>query len=447
MRGSEILRRAGGAGAALALSTAALSACTPNQQTPKGNWQPAGAALIRLARPVAGVNQDGLVIRERDSQRLIGIDLLCKSGNTDVDCSGSQINAILVLPTLPLRFGQYYQISFASRLLDSQGRTPITGNPVFRAGTTVEDTGAAPLYSWGTRSSSAAFGGSYAVESMSRARATTTFSGNSVTVWTATHSAGGLMDVYIDRVLKATYNTYSPSTHYRVPVTVGGLTNSGHQLDVVVQGVRGSSASRGSDVVIDGLSAPSGSSPNPSFEYGWGIAFSSAFSQRLASSTMTPGATVSLVFRGTSIDVATVRGPFSGIYRVVIDRRIVGDYSDASSRFGVASRHFLANGDVLHRISITALGRHTAGSVASAISVDYWQLPASQGAPALNLIQPHDSTVPLGTSPSFGPPGASQSLTEPADPEVSRLAETPLSVPPPPTEQAPGFTKTSGATR
>ncbi|HEX4431631.1 MAG TPA: hypothetical protein VHZ96_20345 [Frankiaceae bacterium] len=380
MPGLRARRWAGGAAVALALSSAALTACAPTQSSPRGNWQPAGAALIDLARPVTGVDQDGLVIRERDSGRLVPVTLLCKSGSTDVDCSASRINHVWVLPTQPLIFGQYYRICFAARLLDSQGRPPITGNATFRAGTRDDDQSSAAVYSWATRGNRAAWGGSYVVESMYQARASITFTGNSTIVWTATGPTGGLMDVYVDRQLRRTVDTYSAATRFRVPVIIGGLTPSGHRLDVVARGAKGSSASRGTDIVIDGVSSPSGSLPTPAFEYGWANAVSSMFSQGMASSSTTSGATVSLLFRGTSIEVGTIRGPFSGVYRAFLDGKAVGDFTDSSSVLRVASRRFFASGDVLHRLSLTVMGRHTAGSIASAVTVDYWQLPASEGA-------------------------------------------------------------------
>ncbi len=297
MRRIPILRWAGATAAVLAFSSVALTACTPAPNPSRGNWQPPGAALVRLARPVSGVNQDGLLIRERDSGRLVPATLLCKSGDSDVDCSGSRISSIWVLPTQALVFGQYYRISFAARLLDAQHRPPITGNADFRAGKRAEDQGSAAMYTWAARGNPGAWGGSYVVESMKQARASLTFTGRSVTVWTATSPTGGLMDVYIDRRLRRTIDTYSARTRFRVPVTAGGLTPSGHRLDVVVRGSRGSSSSRGTDVVIDGVSSQSGSLPNPAFEYGWGTAIGSAYSSGMASVSVTSGATVSLVFR------------------------------------------------------------------------------------------------------------------------------------------------------
>ena len=85
-----------------------LAACQPvkTSSASLAPWQPTSAAYFKLARPVSGVNQDGLVVRERDSGRVIPATLLCKNGGSDVSCSASRINAVSVLPAQSFTLGQ-----------------------------------------------------------------------------------------------------------------------------------------------------------------------------------------------------------------------------------------------------------------------------------------------------------------------------------------------------
>ncbi len=318
--------------------------------------------------------------------------------------------------------GQYYRVSFASRFLISN-LPPITGDGVFRAGPRVEDQSAAAVYSWHTGLSQGALGGSYTDESASEAHAALAFNGTWVRVWTITGASHGLMDVYVDQVLRTTFNDYSPTTRYRVPVTVSGLTAGPHRLDVVVRGAKGSSASTGNDVVLDGVSSAGGTLVTPAFEYGWGNNAATNFSQGWTSSSQTTGAVASIQFRGTAIQVGMLRGPYSGIYRAYVDGRAVGEFSEGStSSFGIFNRTFTASGDVVHRLDLLVLGRHTKWSIASLVAVDYWQIPTTLPGPAVHALTPSQQGW-------------------------SRTQYLPNGVPAPPTAAAPTAADTSGVKR
>ncbi len=360
-----------------ALLTAGAATAGPSAFVSIAPWQPTTAALVLLAHPVSAVGQDGMVVRERDSGRVVPGLLQCKNGGTDVPCTAATITAVWLLPTRAFTFGQYYRVSFAPRLHAAANRPLLIGSTDFRAGSREEDQSANPNYSWATRGNSNALGGSYSVESGREARASLTFSGTSVTVWTATSPTGGLMDVYVDQVLRAEVNTYSRATRFRVPVTVSGLSRSAHRLDVAARGAKGSSASAGTDVVLDAVSSPQAFLTTPVLEYTWSAAFSARFSEGWASSSSSSGARVSLQFRGTAVDLATVRGPWSGIFRATLDGRTVGDFNDGAAGFGVGVRRFTAKGDTLHTLTLTVLGTHSRASSGSAVTVDYWSLPST----------------------------------------------------------------------
>ena len=298
----------------------------------------------------------------------------------------------------------------------------MTGTTVFRAGPREEDAGADTGYTWAPRAASAAFGGSYTVESRKEGRASLNFHGPWVKVWAVTGPTGGLLDVYIDHLLRKTFNTYSSRTSFRVPVVVEGLSGGNHRLDVVARGAKGSKASRGTDVAVDAIATQGGTAITPAFEYDWGHDSSPTYSGGWASSSQTSGAVVGIQFRGSAIDVATIRGPSIGIYAAYLDHKKVAEFSDGSTASGTDIRRFTAAADGVHLLQLVVTGRHTKWSRSAVVAIDYWQLPITVKAPALR-----------------------DGSTE--DEGWNRQQYLPGSVPAPPTASAPASAETSGVKR
>ena len=372
---------------AVLAATLTVASCVPTSTAPAAPFSSVAAsqsttwAWVKLVRIVSNVGQDGLVIRESDSGRVVPGHLLCKYGATDVDCAGRRVNGIRMMPNTPFRLGEKYRVEFAPRLLDSAGRAPIVGDVLFQAGPREEDQGPTPVYSWATRQSSGALGGSYAVEDRAQARATVAFSGTSVTAISATSSTHGLVDLYVDRALRRTVDLYSPTTRFRVPLTISGLPAGPHQLDVVVRGEKGNRAARGTNVVLDGVSWPGGSVDSAGIEFAWGAGASATFSQGWAASSDTAGSSVSITYRGPVIDMGSVRGPWSGIYAAYLDGRLVGRFDDAATGFTVVPRRFTST-DAVHTLRLVPQGQHSARAVASTVSIDYFDVPAPRTAPS-----------------------------------------------------------------
>jgi hypothetical protein len=381
-----VRRRLASVGVLLA-AAGVVTACEPTPSTPAvfasiSSWQSTTWAWAKLVRTVSNVGNDGLIVRERDSGRVVPGVLLCKYGGTDVPCSAAKINGIRMMPDAPFRFGEQYRVEFATRFLDTASRPPIVGDVLFRAGPREEDQGPTPVFTWPVRPSAGALGGSYSVEDRAQARATLPFAGSSVTVLTATSSTHGLMDLYVDGVLRRTADTYSPVTRFRVPVAVTGLTPGAHRLDVVAQGNKGNPASRGTNVVLDAVSWPGGSADASAFEFAWGAGSAPSFSQGWAASSQLAGGSTDLAFRGAAIDVATVRGPWSGIFSAYLDGRLLGTFDDGSSSFGPIVRHYTAPADGVHSLRMVVAGQHSTHAIASGVAIDYWQVPATPRDPA-----------------------------------------------------------------
>jgi hypothetical protein len=84
------------------------------------------------------------------------------------------------------------------------------------------------------------------------AAASTTFHGTSVTWYTTTSRSGGLAKIYLDGLLKATYDLYSATTNYDVHKTISKLTNAVHTVKIVVTGTHRRGA-HGTTVQLDRL--------------------------------------------------------------------------------------------------------------------------------------------------------------------------------------------------
>lgn len=106
-------------------------------------------------------------------------------------------------------------------------------------------------YVWGTVATSAALGSLYSWANEPGASASFTFRGTSIEWDTVTGPQMGLCKVYIDGVLKATINNYSPATTYNVKKTFTGLTDAVHSIRIIVSGTH-QAASSGSFIVVDG---------------------------------------------------------------------------------------------------------------------------------------------------------------------------------------------------
>ena len=393
---------------------------TPSQAASIAPWQNTVWAWVQLSRPVANVAQDGLVVRERDSGRVIPALTLCKNGGTDVPCTSGQITRVGLFPDLPFRLGEYYTVTAAPRLLDGDGKPPLSGSTTFRAGPREEDQGGTTSFAWATRGHAAAFDKSYTVENRARATATMTFTGSFVYVWTALATTHGQFDIYIDNVWRRSFDAYGKATRFAVPVGVTGLAPGRHRLDVVVKGTK-QPASMGTNVVLDAVNWQGGVSLTPPFTYSWGPSALSTWSNGFGAASEVPGSTASITFRGPAIDVATMRGPGSGIVRVTMDGRPVGDFDDYAPAAGPLVRRFQANGDAVHTIAITPTGGHNRASMRAAVGVDYWEVPDSPSAP---------------TAPS-------QRVAPPSD-ELTwdRRDNLPATIPPPPAD-----TVTNGSSR
>jgi len=181
----------------------------------------------------------------------------------------------------------------------------------------------------------------------------------------------------------------------RTPViTVNGLSAGKHTLTIEVTGRKRAEA-LSNIVVLDALDvqAPVVShlqetDPDVNFSDGWlqadsnfswsggGVATLPDPPVGGARVTDTPGAKVTLTFRGTSINWSGYRGPDAGIARVQVDGGAASEVDTYSPHFKIQEVVFTATGlaDASHTLTIEATGRKNNASTGAQIVVDAFDI-------------------------------------------------------------------------
>ncbi len=117
--------------------------------------------------------------------------------------------------------------------------------------TTIDDGNLAVKYSgWSGASQAGTSNGSYRSSNVTGANATFTITGTQFTLITARGPKYGMVDVYVDNVLFATYDLYNPTQEWQYNLSVSGLGNSAHTIKILVKGAR-NPASTANTVVLD----------------------------------------------------------------------------------------------------------------------------------------------------------------------------------------------------
>jgi bacillopeptidase F len=243
----------------------------------------------------------------------------------------------------------------------------------FRGGLLQQGEGAATAATWRTVKTASAFGGSYVVDHLAGASASYRFTSSSIIWYTNIGPNYGIADLYVDGVIKAAVNAYSPTTHYRAAFTVSGLTFATHTLTIRARGARGSTHGTGSDVAVDAFRTGSSTIASPTVSYVWGTVKASAASGGAYARSDEAGSAVSFTFRGTGIAWDSVRGQSMGRALVYIDGvfKVSIDNYYGTTQYGY-TRAFSGLTDGVHTIKILVLGNHRAGATGSLITIDRW---------------------------------------------------------------------------
>ena len=258
-----------------------------------------------------------------------------------------------------------------------------------------EESDAAVTLSAGWTQSNAgsfAWSGGTAVQStVPGAQAAFTFSGTSVT-WIGTRNVtSGIALVKVDGVPVSEVDLFARPEVIRTPIiTVNGLSPGSHTLTIEVTGRQNANALSNViqvdafDVQAPVVSHIQETDPDVVFSDGW-VQAPDTFSWSGggvftfpdppvggARVTETPGATVTLTFRGTSISWSGYRGPDAGIAKVYLDEVLVKEVDTYSLTHKVQDRVFTVQGltDTSHTLTIEATGGRNGASTGAQIVVD-----------------------------------------------------------------------------
>ncbi len=105
-------------------------------------------------------------------------------------------------------------------------------------------------FQWRRAGSPAASGDAFAVSDMAGANVYFTFRGPGIDWVTAVGPGQGIAEMYVDGVLKKTYDNYAASTRFGVLRSLRNMSDKIHTLRIIVKGKK-RSASRGTNVVVD----------------------------------------------------------------------------------------------------------------------------------------------------------------------------------------------------
>jgi bacillopeptidase F len=276
-----------------------------------------------------------------------------------------------------LTSGQDYTVTIAatgtSPITDFGGSTVDQTTKDFRGGLIQQAEGPASTSTWRLAKTLSAYGGSFVIDHTAGATASYGFRGSSIIWYTSIGPSYGIADLYVDGVLRATVNSYSPTTHYRAAFTVVGLGSASHTLTIRVRGARGSSHGTGTDVAVDAFKTGRTLVTSPTLTYTWGTVKVSAASGGVYIQSNEARSTTSFTFRSTSVEWDTVVGPAMGRASVYVDGVLKATFDNYSStyHYGVA-RIFSGLSDSVHTLKILVLGTHRSTSTGSWIVIDRW---------------------------------------------------------------------------
>jgi len=304
------------------------------------------------------------------------VELTCRSGKgAQVDCVSGNVRTAFVSPLEPLVLGETYEAVVNPAIapvlvVDRSGHPAPTTTQGFATPTEVEEDGSAISYTWRRVTKAGAHGRSYAVEHLARATASFSFSGRSVTWYTATGPAQGKAAVSIDGTPRGTFDQYATRARFKVARTFDGLGRGAHTITVRVLG-RGRASATDTQVVVDAFRTGGRLVANPDLRATWGVVEKGQASSGAIGSSDLARSSAKVSFRGTGIDWFTYRGPDQGRAQVYLDGSLVGtvDNYAASPTFGVA-RSFTGLADDVHTFRIVVLGDARPAADGALVSID-----------------------------------------------------------------------------
>jgi hypothetical protein len=240
----------------------------------------------------------------------------------------------------------------------------------FAAPSEVEQTSPALSFGWRTAENRRAHGRSYAVERSAGASASFTFSGRSVTWFTAVGPAQGRAAVWVDGRRIETFDQYASSPGYRVARGVTGLARGTHTITVRVLGQASPNATD-TQVVVDAFETGGDLVANPALDATWGTVRATRASGGSVAASDLGRASVELTFRGTCVVWTTVRDRDQGRAAIYVDGMLVRTVDNyAPTRMFGVERTVSGLADGVHTLRIVVLGESRPAANGAFVSID-----------------------------------------------------------------------------
>ena len=339
-----------------------------------------------FSEPVGPLTSANFVLRRWDGWDFGG-RLVCRDGAGGlVTCSGQAIRTAELWPSSALTAGERYRATVdpagAAPARDAESVAVPTTSLAFSAPFDHQETSAAVVQRWRRTADSRALGGWYVSDRQPGAEAIFRFEGTGVTWYTMRGPDQGLALVYIDGVLKGSFNQYAATTSHRVPRAFGGLSAGRHTIVVRARGMKGSASATDSRVTVDAFAVGRSLYTSPSLAFRWRRVGTSAASGGTYATSDLRRSTIDLAFRGTGVHWYTVLGPGQGKAAIYLDGSLhsVVDGYRSTTYYG-ARRSITGLADRVHRLRIRVLGERSSRATGTAVAVDLLRVIPGPGAP------------------------------------------------------------------
>jgi len=332
----------------------------------------AGAVSVRFAEPVLGVTATSSRLLLAGTTTAVATRLTCleASGNT-VPCALTQgVRTVVLSPVSRLVPGQRYRLAVTGAVHDLAGNPARVATTTYRALRALQESEAAVGQSWAPMRSAAAYGGSYLQSGLAGTQASYAYRGTTVTWYTATGPTMGTAKVYCGGSYKGTVNNYSATAKWHVARVIRcSTTTANDTLRVVATGLRGSTAGKGTQVVLDAVKVDTTLTATPSFWQRWGTAGSSLASGGRYAVADQASQAFALTFRGTSISWRTLLGKNMGKAKVYVDGVLKGTYDQFATTSKAATRTWKLT-DKVHTIRVVVTGTRRTGATGTRVVLD-----------------------------------------------------------------------------
>jgi len=324
-----------------------------------------GPFVLTLSTPLTELTPANVLVTEAGASGPLAGSMACEdASHASVDCLVGPVTTVEITPDTLLIPGTLFSASLdpngAPPALEDGYPTPAAEAGPIHALTNLDQSSPAVGYTWGSVVNEHAVGGRYVAEDQRFARATFSFTGHRVQLFTVDGPDRGRALVRIDGVLVDQIDGSNPTVQFGVVHNYGDLVEGPHTISVTSPSSKGATISVGRLVTVDAFRVFSATGitlvDNPRMEYQWGRRPSGKATFGAYAISRRVGASASITFRGTGITWLTLVGPHMGGARVFVDGDLVGTFDNRAAQKATKRRVFGGLADGLHTLRIAVGG-------------------------------------------------------------------------------------------